>query len=34
LLGFLPLEGLDLKVNPVAQTLEGAHGDEKLFLAL
>jgi clan AA aspartic protease len=32
LLGVLPLEGMDLLVNPVAQCLQGAHGDEMVFM--
>jgi hypothetical protein len=28
LLGVIPLEQMDLKVNPGEQKLEGAHGDE------
>jgi clan AA aspartic protease len=31
LLGAIPLEGMDLMVNPVTQELEGAHGDEVVF---
>ena len=34
LLGVIPLEDLDLMVNPVTQELVGAHGDEPHFLAL
>ncbi|WP_010259173.1 aspartyl protease family protein [Treponema primitia] len=34
LLGAIPLEGLDLVVNPVDQKLTGAHGDEVLYLLL
>jgi hypothetical protein len=30
----IPLEVLDLVVNPVKQCLEGAHGDEVQYLAL
>ncbi|MDR3335179.1 MAG: retroviral-like aspartic protease family protein [Treponema sp.] len=32
LLGVIPLEGMDLMVNPSAQCLEGAHGDEMVFM--
>jgi clan AA aspartic protease len=32
LLGVLPLEGMDLLVNPVAQCLQGVHGDEMVFM--
>ena len=32
LLGAIPLEGLDLMVNPVTQELVGAHGDEMEFI--
>jgi hypothetical protein len=28
LLGAIPLEGMDLMVDPVNQTLAGIHGDE------
>ena len=34
LLGVIPLEDMDLIVNPVTQMLEGAHGDEVVTLAL
>ncbi|MDR1899090.1 MAG: retroviral-like aspartic protease family protein [Treponema sp.] len=34
LLGAIPLEDMDLMVNPVKQTLEGVHGDEVISLAL
>jgi clan AA aspartic protease len=34
LLGAIPLEDMDLMVNPVKQTLEGVHGDEVVTLAL
>ena len=34
LLGVIPLEDLDLTVNPVAQELVGIHGDEWLGMAL
>ena len=34
LLGVIPLEALDLMVNPVTQELVGAHGDEWLSLAM
>jgi hypothetical protein len=33
LLGTIPLEGMDLMVNPVAQKLVGVHGDEILAYA-
>jgi clan AA aspartic protease len=32
LLGAIPLEDLDLIVNPVKQEVEGAHGDEVLMM--
>jgi clan AA aspartic protease len=32
LLGAIPLEGMDLMVNPVDQELVGAHGDEVICL--
>ena len=32
LLGALPLEAMDLIVDPVRQTLVGAHGDEPLHV--
>jgi clan AA aspartic protease len=32
LLGVLPLEAMDLLVNPVEQKLQGAHGDEALYM--
>ncbi|MDR3343126.1 MAG: retroviral-like aspartic protease family protein [Treponema sp.] len=32
LLGVIPLEGMDLMVNPSARCLEGAHGDEMVFM--
>jgi clan AA aspartic protease len=32
LLGAIPLEGMDLMVNPVEQVLVGVHGDEPLCL--
>jgi len=32
LLGVIPLEGLDLMVNPVTQELVGAHGDEVEYI--
>jgi clan AA aspartic protease len=32
LLGVLPLEGMDLLVHPVEQCLQGAHGDEMVFM--
>jgi predicted aspartyl protease len=31
LLGVIPLEDMDLKVNPVERCLEGAHGDEPVY---
>ena len=31
LLGAIPLEGMDLVVNPLKQELTGAHGDEALY---
>ena len=31
LLGAIPLEGMDLMVNPTKQELVGVHGDEALF---
>ncbi|MDR1144102.1 MAG: retroviral-like aspartic protease family protein [Spirochaetaceae bacterium] len=34
LLGAIPLEMMDLVVNPVKMRLEGAHGDQVEFLAL
>jgi clan AA aspartic protease len=33
LLGVLPLEGMDLMVDPVRQRLTGAHGDQMVYLA-
>ncbi|MDR2491179.1 MAG: retroviral-like aspartic protease family protein [Spirochaetaceae bacterium] len=33
LLGVLPLEGMDLMVDPVRQKLIGAHGDQVVYLA-
>jgi clan AA aspartic protease len=32
LLGCIPLEGMDLMVDPVNQRLTGAHGDEQAYL--
>ena len=32
LLGALPLEGMDLIVDPVRQSLAGAHGEEALYV--
>jgi hypothetical protein len=32
LLGCIPLEGMDLMVDPVNQRLIGAHGDEQTYL--
>ena len=34
LLGVVPLEDLDLMVNPVSQELVGIHGDEWLSMVL
>jgi len=34
LLGAIPLEGMDLMVNPCTQELVGAHGEEIEFLAV
>jgi clan AA aspartic protease len=34
LLGAIPLEDMDLRVNPVKRCLEGANGNEPLYLAL
>ena len=34
LLGVIPLEAMDLIVNPNTQQLEGAHGDQPRFLAM
>ena len=34
LLGVIPLEEMDLTVNPVSQELVGAHGDEWLTMAV
>jgi clan AA aspartic protease len=34
LLGQIPLEDMDLRVNPVKQCLEGAHGDKPLYMVL
>ncbi|MDR3343505.1 MAG: aspartyl protease family protein [Treponema sp.] len=31
LLGVIPLEDMDLKVNPIDHCLEGAHGDKQLY---
>jgi clan AA aspartic protease len=31
LLGVIPLEDMDLKVNPIDRCLEGAHGDKQLY---
>jgi clan AA aspartic protease len=33
LLGAIPLEGMDLIVNPVERRIVGAHGDKVIFLA-
>ncbi|MDR0551023.1 MAG: hypothetical protein LBG72_03275 [Spirochaetaceae bacterium] len=33
LLGVLPLEGMDLIVDPARQKLVGAHGDQVVYLA-
>jgi hypothetical protein len=32
LLGALPLEGMDLMVDPVNQRLTGVHGDQRIHL--
>ncbi|GHU91827.1 hypothetical protein FACS189476_12550 [Spirochaetia bacterium] len=32
LLGAIPLEGMDLMVDPVSQQLIGAHGDQPLYM--
>lgn len=34
LLGALPLEGMDLIVDPVRQTLAGAHGEQAMYYIL
>ncbi|MDR1324680.1 MAG: aspartyl protease family protein [Treponema sp.] len=34
LLGALPLEGMDLYVDPVNQRLAGVHGDQRVYLVL
>ena len=34
LLGAIPLEGMDLMVNPISQELAGIHGEEVEFLTL
>ena len=34
LLGAIPLEGMDLMVNPVTQEVAGIHGDKVEYLAL
>ena len=34
LLGVIPLEDMDLIINPVTQELAGAHGDKEVILAL
>jgi clan AA aspartic protease len=34
LLGAIPLEDMDLRVNPVKMCLEGANGDEPIYQAL
>jgi hypothetical protein len=34
LLGALPLEGMDLCVDPVNQRLAGVHGDQRIHLVL
>jgi clan AA aspartic protease len=34
LLGALPLEGMDLMVDPVNKRLAGVHGDERLYLVM
>jgi predicted aspartyl protease len=33
LLGVIPLEGMDLMVNPVERRIVGAHGDKVVFMA-
>jgi hypothetical protein len=33
LLGVLPLEGMDLKIDPKKQELVGVHGDEVVYTA-
>jgi clan AA aspartic protease len=33
LLGAIPLEGMDLMVNPVERRIVGAHGDKVVFMA-
>jgi clan AA aspartic protease len=32
LLGAIPLEGMDLMVDPISQQLVGAHGDQPLYM--
>ena len=34
LLGVIPLEFMDLMVNPVTQELTGVHGDQQIFMAM
>jgi clan AA aspartic protease len=34
LLGAIPLEGMDLMVNPVGRELVGAHGDEPVYMVM
>jgi clan AA aspartic protease len=34
LLGAIPLEGMDLMVDPVSQQLVGAHGDKAVYLVM
>ncbi|GHV73710.1 hypothetical protein AGMMS49940_10120 [Spirochaetia bacterium] len=34
LLGAIPLEGMDLMVNPVEQKLVGVHGDKAVYLVM
>ena len=34
LLGVIPLEYMDLMINPVTQELTGVHGDQQVFMAM
>ena len=34
LLGVIPLEYMDLMINPVTQELTGVHGDQQIFMAM
>nr|AGS52565.1 hypothetical protein [uncultured bacterium contig00023] len=34
LLGVIPLEFMDLMVNPVTQQLEGVHGDQAILMVM